>query len=136
MVASRSVRTSSVRSRGRAAACAVAPAWIVGALAVGPAESAPRGAFLPSALLARVHASPNATFRVIVQGAEGTTSRDVAAAVAAERAAAPGAGRGLERRFASLSGVSAQLTGKQIAKLAARGGILAITPDAPVASSL
>src|SRR5207244_129756 len=68
---------------------------------------------------------------VIVQGS-GETSSTVATDVRDEVAADPGKAKGLGRKFASISGVSAELTGKQILKLAKKKGILAITEDAPV----
>src|SRR5207244_6323328 len=60
---------------------------------------------------------------------------NVATDVSAEVAATPGKARGLKRKFALISGVTAELTGKQILKLAKRPWISAITLDAPVAAS-
>jgi serine protease AprX len=85
-------------------------------------------AFVPARLLAAAQASPDATFDVIVQGRD-TTSGKVASAVRGEVDADPGEGNGLGRRFLSISGVSAQLTGKQLVHLAARKDVLAITRD-------
>jgi serine protease AprX len=69
---------------------------------------------------------------VIVQGTRGRSSEAVADDVRAEIAADRGQAKGIRRRFASISGVAAELTGAQIVKLAGRPNILAITQDAPV----
>jgi hypothetical protein len=95
------------------------------------ASSAP-SAFVPPTLLADATAHPDAKFAVIVQGAAGRETNAVAADVAAERTANPGKGKGVKRRFALLSGLSAELTGKQIQKLARHPGIAAITEDSRV----
>ncbi|HEY3182628.1 MAG TPA: S8 family serine peptidase [Gaiellaceae bacterium] len=95
------------------------------------ASTAP-SAFVPPTLLADATAHPDAKFAVIVQGAAGRGTNDVAADVAAERTANPGKGKGVKRRFALLSGLSAELTGKQIQKLARHPGIAAITEDSRV----
>ena len=89
-------------------------------------------AVVPSDLLSQAEASPDRVFAVIVQGTGGRKSADVASGVAAERTSSPGKGRGVKRRFATISGVSAELTGRQILKLAEKNWVLAITRDAPV----
>ncbi|MDX6410929.1 MAG: hypothetical protein QOE91_445, partial [Gaiellaceae bacterium] len=96
------------------------------------ADAGEHQAFIPDALLQAATADPGASFKVIVQGASATPTNTVAADVRDERAADPGKAKGLGRKFASISGVSAELTGKQILKLAKRKSILAITEDAPV----
>src|SRR5439155_27096220 len=99
-------------------------------LASSGADPAVR-AYVPQPLLAAATTNPGSAFKVIVQGT-GETSSTVATDVRGEIAADPGKAKGLGRKFASISGVSAELTGKQILKLAKKKGILAITPDAPV----
>jgi serine protease AprX len=85
-------------------------------------------AFVPPPVLDAARAEPNRVFEVIVQGAAGKRSADVAAEVLAE-----GAGRGkAPRQFRSIEGVAAHLTGKQLLKLATKKGVSAITLDAPV----
>jgi serine protease AprX len=83
---------------------------------------------VPAGLLAQAQANPDDTFAVVVQGTGRKNSDAVASDVAAE-----GAAKGLKRRFDSISGVSADLTGRQILKLATKKDVLAITDDAPVA---
>ena len=85
-------------------------------------------AFVAPPLLAAAQADPGQTFDVIVQGSAGKKSADVATDVLAESPGNPVA----PKRFGSIAGVEAQLTGKQLLKLARRPGILAITPNAPV----
>jgi subtilisin family serine protease len=117
-------------------------ALVLGLLAVGvlamPLTARGSGdehALVPAELLAAAQANPDQVFAVIVQGRPKSHSSDVAADVAAERAASPGKGKGIRKRFATISGVAAELTGKQVAKLAQRNGILTITRDALVAAS-
>ena len=93
---------------------------------------APPRAFVPTTLLQAAQNGPDATFEVIVQGTRGRSSEAVADDVRAEIAADRGQAKGIRRRFASISGVAAELTGAQIVKLAGRPNILAITQDAPV----
>ena len=92
-------------------------------------------AYLSPGLLEDAQASPNATFDVIVQGSAGETTSGVATEVADARKHDPGRGVGLRKRFRAVSGVAAQLTGRQILRLAKRSDIRAITSDAPVVLS-
>ena len=102
-------------------------------LAPLPANAAPPPpVFVPTTLLQAAQDNPEATFSVIVQGQRGRSSDAVAGDVRAEVAADNGQANGIRRRFASISGVAAELTGAEIVKLAARPNILAITVDAPV----
>ena len=85
-------------------------------------------AFVPPPLLDAARAEPGRIFDVIVQGAPGRRSADVAADVLAE---GPVQGKA-SRQFRSIEGVAVGLTGKQLLKLAAKKGVYAITLDAPV----
>ena len=76
--------------------------------------------------------NPDQVFRVIVQGDPGHRSQDVADDVDAAKRSDPGQAIGLERRFVSIDGVSAELTGKQVLRLSHKRGILAISVDQPV----
>jgi serine protease AprX len=97
---------------------------------------APSAAFADAALSPGLHdraaTNPGAVFKVIVQGKPGHESKAIGDEVDAQTAAEPGNGIGLKRRFLSINGVSAELTGKQILRLARKQGIVAITEDAPV----
>src|SRR4249919_86215 len=108
-------------------------AALIGAGQVGHAEAAKSTAYVPESLLSAATSNPNAVFDVIVQG-RGRSTRDVANDVGNARNDAPGRGFGVRRRFASIAGTSAQLTGRQILRLADRRGILSITPDAKTAA--
>ena len=76
--------------------------------------------------------NPDQVFRVIVQGDPGHRSQDVADDVDAAKRSDPGQAIGLKRRFVSIDGVSAELTGKQVLRLSHKRGILAISVDQPV----
>jgi serine protease AprX len=112
---------------------AVGALVLVSLAPIGAQAGTAPSAFVPAPLLEQATAQPDAKFSVIVQGSDGTGTGAVAADVAAERTENPGQGKGVERRFALLSGLSAELTGKQILKLARRPGIAAITEDSKVA---
>ena len=104
-------------------------ATALGAGRADHAQAAKSTAQVPAELLAAASANPNATFDVIVQG-RGRSSRDLADDIQSARKDLPGKGFGLKRRFTSIAGTSAQLTGRQLLKLAERRGVLSITPDA------
>jgi len=112
-----------------ALAALAAPLAAAGAPPAGKAGGPGTSAFLPASLRAAAQANPDEALAVIVQGTDGKDSDGVAADVAAETAQDGGKAKGLKRRFASISGVAAELTGKQVLKLAARKGIFAITED-------
>ena len=86
-------------------------------------------AFVPPQLLESAQAEPEAVFDVIVQGKRGTTTARVARDVSEAVTAVGGKARGTKKRFASISGVAAQLTGDQIVGLAGKKSVLSITPD-------
>jgi hypothetical protein len=125
------------RERTRPARCrALCALLLVGAFCLSAplagAASGDHQAYIPDALLHAATANPGAAFKVIVQGTGSTASSAVATDVRGESKANPGKAKGLARTFTSISGVSAELTGKQILKLAKKNTIFAITADAPV----
>ena len=79
-------------------------------------------AYVSPDLLEKAQANPNATYDVIIQGARDESTAEVAAEVSDARDHDPGRGVGLRKRFRSLSAVAAQLTGRQIMRLARRSG--------------
>jgi serine protease AprX len=83
-------------------------------------------AFVPASLYEAASAGPDRVFDVIVQG-RGRDSSAVADEVRAEQSVA-----GKLRKFTSVSGVAAQLRGKELVRLAEKKQILAITPNAAV----
>jgi serine protease AprX len=94
----------------------------------GPSHGPAVKAFIPDGLLAQAKAKPNGTFKVIVQGKRGKKSADVGARVKGEKGK-------VKRSFKSVTGVSANLSGRAIVRLAQRSDILAITPDLAVVST-
>jgi hypothetical protein len=107
---------------------------LIGAVlaALGSAAHASADPFVPSSLHDAALANPTQTFKVIVQGAPHVSSHSVAGDVQTQEWSHPGHERGLRRSFRLLNGVSAELTGRQIAALSNLPGILAITPDVPL----
>jgi serine protease AprX len=105
-------------------------AVVAASLAPVPADAAPAPhADVPPGLEAAASQNGNRYFRVIVQGRAGVSSSAVAAAVDNEHAGAA------KRRFSTVNGVAARVTGVQLLHLAARSVILAITPDLPLRAS-
>src|SRR5712691_9670549 len=104
-----------------ALALAVPAAGMAGGGSGQPAQVSPD-------LLAQAQANPDQLFHVIVQGDKSDSSDAVAQKVAA------GNGK-LKQKFHSLSGVAADLSGKELLKLAHDPGVAAISADAPLASA-
>ena len=112
-------------------------ALLITALALGvggvQAAEAPKiDAYVSSGLLAEAEASPNALFDVIVQARKGKKTADVADEVTKVLKDEPKTGSKLKRKFISIAGTSATLTGKQLVKLADRNEIASITRDVEV----
>ena len=110
-------------------------AFAFGAGGVGQAEAAKDTAYVPQELLAAAQAYPNVVFDVIVQARRGRTSSDLADDVRQTRRDVPGKGFGVRRKFASFAGTSAQLSGRQLLRLAQRRGIHSITLDSQTAAT-
>jgi serine protease AprX len=109
------------------ALAALGAGLLVGAAGAPPAPAeAKLTAFVPALLLAQAQADGKATFSVIVQGVPGRhPDQAVDDAVATD----PGKARGWVRRLDLVNGGLAELTGKELIKLARTPGIAAITPD-------
>jgi serine protease AprX len=99
---------------------------VAGSAASGP-NSGPGGGYatVPASLLAKAAANPLGSFDVIVQGDKDSSSSRVADEVRNENGNS-------KRRFMSVHGVQATLTGAQLLKLAKNSHIVAITPNADV----
>ena len=124
-------RTALLNWRATLALAVVMTAVASGSATAVQAAPPVKSAYVPASLLSRAQAAPDSIFHVIVQGSVG--SGDAAAAtVRAQTAATPGQAIGLKRRLATIDGAAADLTGKQLVKLARMPGISAITVDAPV----
>jgi serine protease AprX len=98
-------------------------------MAAGAPAPAAQNVYVAPGLLAAAKAGPAKTFSVIVQGDSQNGSEGVARQVQALSAEMPGGAPGLKKKFATVNGVSADLTGAQIVELSRRGGLHAITPD-------
>ncbi|MGH3066031.1 MAG: S8 family serine peptidase [Gaiellaceae bacterium] len=99
---------------------------------VTPATASGSDAYLSPGLQAEAEASPKALFDVIVQAREGKDTGDVVDEVLKVQKDAPATGSKLKRKFVSIAGTSATLTGKQLLKLADRSEIDSITRDVEV----
>jgi serine protease AprX len=104
---------------------------VTAAAAPGRGDGGQERGFVPKGLAESAAAQPDQTFRVIVQSAGGGAEA-AASAVDGARNSGRGKAKGVLKRFASIGGVAAELTGEQIQRLAARDGIFAITEDAPM----
>ena len=120
--------------RGRLAGTIAVLALVVpiAAAASAPATTdSAKGPVVQQALLERARANPSATLSVIVQGNGSLKSAGVANTVLRAAGARPGDAR-VKREFATISGVSADLTGAQLLELAADPSLASITADSRV----
>ncbi len=97
-------------------------------LADGKGPDGPKSAIVPPSLMSAAQANPDQTFNVIVEGSKGQSSGGVASDVTT------GNGK-LKRKFLSLSGVSASISGKDLVKLAKNPHVSAIVPDVQMKTS-
>jgi serine protease AprX len=130
-------RTNNAPRRGSRVKLLILAASVV-AMLIAP-SAAFADATLSSGLADAAAASPNTVFRVIVQGQDGRRSNQVGLDVQNEVNGdsgdeSDGNGRhlGVTRQFVSINGVAADLTGREILRLATRQNILAISVDQPV----
>jgi len=111
--------------------------FAVAAAQVGTAQAGPQPAYTSPGLLAEATAHPQQLFDVIVQARQRGAAANAGAVVAAGIQGAvkdrPAKGSGLRRRFASILGSSATLSGAQIVRLASKGWVESITRDSKVA---
>src|SRR3954447_4476561 len=106
-------------------------AAMLAALLIAPAAAHADATLSPGlADSAAVH--PDQVFRVIVEGDPGHRSRAVGDDVEDTTQAVSGQAVGLRRRFTSIDGVSADLTGRQVLRLSHKRGILPISAAQPV----
>ena len=123
---------------GKSALSATIAALLVVVLALGAGRvqaaqgSKSEDVYLSAGREAEAQANPDELFNEIVQARPGKKTEDVAQAVAKVQKDVPGKGAQLIRRFISIAGTSATLTGKQILKLADRSEIESITRDGRV----
>jgi len=96
---------------------------------VGRADAAGQTAYTSPGLLDEAAANPQQLFDVIVQAAARGTSDAVAKDVEGVRQDDPASGSRLKRKFASISGTSATLSGRQILTLSKKASVESITRD-------
>jgi serine protease AprX len=101
------------------------------ALLIAPAAAHAEATLSPG-LADAAAANPDQVFRVIVQGDPDHKSRAVGDDVDETTRTVNGQAIGLKRRFTSIDGVSAELTGRQVLRLSHKHGILSISVDQPV----
>jgi serine protease AprX len=128
------IRGNALWGGGKGSLPATLAALLVVALALGAgrvqaAEGSESGAYLSPGLAAEAEQSPDALFDVIVQARPGKKTSDVADAVTKVQKDVASKSSKLKRKFISIAGTSATLTGKQLLKLADRSEIESITRD-------
>jgi serine protease AprX len=99
---------------------------------VDGASASGRDVYVSAGLEAEAEAGPDALFDVIVQARPGKRTADVVDEVADVQEDEPGKGSKLKRKFLSIAGTSATITGKQLLKLADRKDVGSITRDSAV----
>ena len=107
---------------------------VLGVLAgqVTPATASGSDAYLSPGLLEEAQANPDQVFDVIVQAEPGRKTADAVDEVLDVVEDDPAAGSKLKRKFISITGTSASLSGRQIVKLAKKSKIESITRDVEV----
>lgn len=99
---------------------------------VTPATASGSDAYLSPGLLEEAEANPEQLFDVIVQAERGRKTADAADEVVDVVEDDPAEGSKLKRKFISITGTSATLSGRQIVKLAKKSKIESITRDVEV----
>jgi serine protease AprX len=103
-------------------------------VALGATGKQAAAANIPAGLLAAAQANPAAIFHVIVETPTGSTE-NVIGYVRNALDAQGESGEGITRRFRSINGLAATLSGKQLLHLVKHDPSLTIVPDAPVVLS-
>jgi len=99
---------------------------------VTPATASDHDTYLSPGLLEEAQANPAQLFDVIVQAERGRKTADAVDEVLDVMEDDPGAGSKLKRKFISITGTSASLSGRQIVRLATKSKIESITRDVEV----
>jgi serine protease AprX len=117
---------------------------LVSALASSPAQAKDKDknkgqlspkALVPQDLYAQALAGPTQLFNVIIQGTKGSKSDSVDSELSLAQKDKPGVARGKYRKFRSISGVAATVSGAQLADLAQSKFVGVITPDMKTSAS-
>jgi len=110
---------------------------LIGSFGAASAAAKDKGpkALVPQDLYAQALANPAGLFNVIVQGSKGSKSDNVASDVAQAQKDKPGVAKGMYRRFRSISGLAATVSGAQLVALAQSKSVGVITPDVKTTAS-
>jgi serine protease AprX len=110
---------------------------LISALASTPAQAKDKNkqALVPSDLYAQAVAGPAQLFNVIIQGSRGAKPGAVDSELAHAQKDRPGLARGAYRRFRSITGVAATVSGAQLVLLAQSKAVSVITPDVRITPS-
>jgi serine protease AprX len=125
-------RSSALWGKGGRGLLAIAVLALALTAPVGASGASRHYAYTTPDLLASAQASPSATFDVIIQGSRDKSTAAIASMVKSEVSRNAGRANGIKRRFSSVNGVAANLTGAQIVRLAQKNGIAAITTDTTI----
>ena len=117
------------------AVAVVLVASVVAAAASTSVSAAPKTGFVPKSLRDRASASPDATFQVIVQASDTSQLDRLGAAVEKAQKKHPEKAKGLKKKFKLIPTVTAEVTGDELADLAAADGVIAVTEDTPIQAS-
>ena len=115
----------------------VAIVALVAAFGSTPAQAKDKGpnALVPQDLYAQALANPTQLFNVIVQGSKGNKTDDLVSDLTQAQMDNPGTARGVYRRFRSINGVAATISGAQLVALAQKKSAGVITPDQKTTAS-
>ena len=87
---------------------------------------------MPDSLRDKAKAHPTDTFNVVIQTSDGSQLDALGATVRNAQKKHPGKARGLTKKFKLIGSATAEVTGDQIADIAAAPGVVSVTEDAPV----
>jgi serine protease AprX len=110
---------------------------LVASFAATSAQAKDKGpkALVPQDLYAQALANPTQLFDVIVQGSKGSKADNVNSELAQAQKDKPGVARGTYRKFRSVNGLAATVSGAQLVTLAESKQVGVITPDMKTTAS-
>ena len=111
----------------------VVAASVVAGSTRGRSTRRPSSGVVPDSLRDKAKAHPKDTFHVVIQTSDpARSSTHLGAAVGKAQKKHPGKAKGLKKKFKLIGSVAAEVTGDQIADLAAADGVVSVTEDAPI----
>ena len=109
---------------------AVAASVVAGSTAAGP--PAQSSGVVPDSLRDKAKAHPKDAFHVVIQTADGSKLDGLDSTVREAQKKHPGNAKGLTKKFKQIGSATAEVTGDQIADIAAAKGVVSVTEDAPI----